>query len=172
MEAKEKNDNQRIAQLRELMQDALLGTRAHLSPEQMLEGLDHKAAGQQIPNSPHTIWQLIKHLNYWQDRFIARLEGLTTLPAKTSDDGWQFGAAPSDEMAWQQEVEKFLGSITYVKNVCLREAKCLDPKMGDYRSGFSIVQSMASHISYHMAEVVLLRRMLGAWPPPSGGYTW
>ena len=94
MESKEKKDNQRIAQLQELMQDALSGARAHLSSEQMLDGLDHKVAGQKIPNSPHTIWQLLKHLNYWQDRFIARLEGLTALPAKTSDDGWRFEAAP------------------------------------------------------------------------------
>jgi hypothetical protein len=39
-------------------------------------------------------------------------------------------------------------------------------------TSFNWLQTMASHISYHLGEVVLMRRMLGLWPPPSGGYTW
>jgi len=31
---------------------------------------------------------------------------------------------------------------------------------------------MAAHNSHHLGQVVLLRLMLGAWPPPSGSYTW
>ena len=172
METNTKNENYRIAQLQEVLGDALYGARSHLSPERILEGLDYELAGREIPNSPHTIWQLLKHLNYWQDRFIARLEGLKALPSKTSDDGWRFSGAPGDEMEWQEEVEKFLGGITYVQNICLKDTKCLDPQMGDYKDGFAVVQSMASHISYHLGELVLLRRIIGAWPPPSGGLTW
>jgi hypothetical protein len=29
-----------------------------------------------------------------------------------------------------------------------------------------------SHNSYHLGQVVLLRRMRGVWPPPGGGLTW
>jgi len=28
------------------------------------------------------------------------------------------------------------------------------------------------HGTYHLGQVVLIRRMLGAWPPPGGGDTW
>jgi uncharacterized damage-inducible protein DinB len=31
---------------------------------------------------------------------------------------------------------------------------------------------IGSHTSYHVGQVALLRQMLGAWPPPSGGVTW
>jgi uncharacterized damage-inducible protein DinB len=31
---------------------------------------------------------------------------------------------------------------------------------------------MAAHNSHHLGQVVLLRQILGAWPPPSGSYTW
>ncbi|GAC1419193.1 MAG: hypothetical protein NVSMB62_11680 [Acidobacteriaceae bacterium] len=30
----------------------------------------------------------------------------------------------------------------------------------------------AAHAAYHLGRVVLLRQMLGAWPPPAGGFTW
>lgn len=29
--------------------------------------------------------------------------------------------------------------------------------------------NLISHDSYHLGQIVLLRRLLGAWPPPSGG---
>jgi hypothetical protein len=31
---------------------------------------------------------------------------------------------------------------------------------------------MAAHNPHDLGQVVLLRQMLGAWPPPSGSYTW
>jgi hypothetical protein len=29
-----------------------------------------------------------------------------------------------------------------------------------------------AHNGHHLGQVVLMRQMLGAWPPPSGSYTW
>ena len=28
------------------------------------------------------------------------------------------------------------------------------------------------HNSYHVGQIILLRRLLKAWPPPGGGDTW
>ena len=35
-----------------------------------------------------------------------------------------------------------------------------------------VLRAMGNHISYHVAQIALLRRMMGAWPPPGGGDTW
>jgi len=32
-----------------------------------------------------------------------------------------------------------------------------------------MLQTVASHNSYHTGQVVLLRRILGAWPPETSG---
>jgi uncharacterized damage-inducible protein DinB len=34
------------------------------------------------------------------------------------------------------------------------------------------IEHTAAHTSHHLGQVILLRQMLGAWPPPSGSYTW
>jgi uncharacterized damage-inducible protein DinB len=34
------------------------------------------------------------------------------------------------------------------------------------------IQAIAAHNSYHLGQIVLIRRMLGAWPPPGGGDSW
>jgi len=158
--------------LRTLLSDALLGKRAHLSTERAFDGLTWRQTGLVVSNSPHTIWQLLKHLNYWQDRYISRIEGMKVLPAKTSDDGWKFDPAPPDEGTYNRELGKLLTGINYMTQTMLPQINCLKGPMGDYPNGFAVIQSMASHISYHLGEVILLRRMLGIWPPPSGGFTW
>ena len=156
----------------ELLCNALTGNRAHVNPERAFEGLTWRQVGAEVPGSPHTIWQLLKHLNYWQDRLISRIEGMKVLPAKTSDDGWKFDKAPVDEGCYRQELGKLLTGINYMTQTLLPENHSLIGSKGDYPHGFAVIQTMASHISYHLGEVVLLRRMLGLWPPPSGGYTW
>jgi uncharacterized damage-inducible protein DinB len=40
------------------------------------------------------------------------------------------------------------------------------------RTHLALLRAMASHNSYHAGQVVVLRQLLGSWPPPSGGLTW
>ncbi len=34
------------------------------------------------------------------------------------------------------------------------------------------LENLAAHNAYHFGRIVLLRRLLGIWPPASGGFTW
>ena len=31
---------------------------------------------------------------------------------------------------------------------------------------------IANHNAHHLGQVIVLRQMMGQWPPPSGGWTW
>ncbi|MGG3196403.1 hypothetical protein ABEP92_22145 [Priestia aryabhattai] len=33
-----------------------------------------------------------------------------------------------------------------------------------------LLRNIASHNSYHLGEIVIMRRLNGAWPPPTGGF--
>jgi len=35
-----------------------------------------------------------------------------------------------------------------------------------------VLHGMGSRVSDHFGQIALLRRMLGAWPPPGGGDPW
>jgi uncharacterized damage-inducible protein DinB len=35
-----------------------------------------------------------------------------------------------------------------------------------------VVWQTIVHNSHHLGQVVMVRRLLGAWPPPGGGDTW
>ena len=171
MESVKKQNPTQPELISEILSNALIGNRAHVRAERAFEGLNWRKSGIEVPNSPHTIWQLLKHMNYWQDRFISRIEGMKVLPAKTSDDGWKFDPCPPDEGTYQRELGKLLTGISYIAHL-LKKTNNLRSNKRDYPNGFAVIQAMASHLSYHLGEVVLLRRLSGAWPPPSGGYTW
>lgn len=43
---------------------------------------------------------------------------------------------------------------------------------GSGKSPLEMLIAVAAHNSYHAGQAVVLRQLLGMWPPPSGGLTW
>jgi hypothetical protein len=89
---------------------------------------------------------------------------------RSGSDG--FVADPSQKEL-DQEIRLFELGLQKVRSFLdeSEEAQIMVPS-GKYPTKYEMIQAMASHISYHMAEIVLLRRIFGAWPPRSGGMTW
>ncbi len=128
-----------------------------------------KWQGKKTENSPYTIWQILKHINFWQGRFISYIKKDLTPSSLSAKEGWAFPASPSSEDELQNEIDKFNSSLDEAMSLNKDE---LEKKAQQYKTGYDVLQAMASHISYHIGEIVFLRRMLGSWPPPSGGDTW
>lgn len=153
----------------ELFINALKGVNAHVNPVDVLEDLNVETAGKKIKNSPHTIWQILKHINYWQEKFISYIKDDLTPRPLSAKEGWDFPDSPQNDDELNDEIKKFSNGLSVMKNLTNDE---LGNKAKNYDSGFDVLQGMASHISYHIGEIVILRRMMGNWPPPSGGDTW
>jgi uncharacterized damage-inducible protein DinB len=154
---------------KEILANALNGLNAHINPGNAVEDLTLETAGKEIKNSPYTIWQILKHINFWQERFISYIKDNVTPTSLSAKEGWAFPASPSNEEELQNEIKRFKLSLSEAIN--FKDSK-LEKQAQKYKSGYDVLQAMASHISYHIGEIVLLRRMLGSWPPPSGGDTW
>ena len=61
--------------LHRILIGAISGKNAHLSINKALNGLKLDISGKKVINTPYTIWQLLNHLNYWQAKFLQKLEG-------------------------------------------------------------------------------------------------
>lgn len=155
--------------LYETVVNALNGVNAHVNPRNVVEDLNIEIAGKEIKSSPYTIWQVLKHINYWQEKFISCIKDKSTPPAITAKEGWSFPKSPQNEKELKNEIQKFTSSLD--EAISFNEIE-LRKTAQKYKSGYDVLQSMASHISYHIGEIVLLRRIIGDWPPPSGGDTW
>ena len=144
------------------------GTGAHASTGGSLEDLDEEQAAARPAGSPHSCHDILLHMVFWQDLFLARLEERPApLPAR-AEDGWP----PAGRNRWTDTLGRFSRGLEAAKEHAREDdlASTLPDWRGIRRGeGLSI---LAQHNSYHLGQIVLLRRMLGAWPPPAGGDTW
>jgi len=134
--------------LTDLLKGALNGLNAHVPPDRALENLKLNITGRKILNTPYTIWQLIKHMNYWNGKFVGRLEGKKVKYDLTWQEGWEETLNASNQKELDKEINRLLGFVTLVKEY-LEKGFPSEFRDENYDSSFHLVQAMASHLSYH-----------------------
>ncbi len=149
------------------MEIALQREAANVTAAKALEGLNLSLAGAKIPGSPHTIWQLIKHLVFWHDLMLDYAEEKPVAFPETPEPGWDFPEAPENQDELDATATHFITRIDQaVKLVKDVEAS------GNLTTDHPVFElhMAVGHTAYHLGQIVLLRSQLNAWPPPSGGY--
>jgi uncharacterized damage-inducible protein DinB len=128
---------------------------------------------------PHSIWQLVWHMNFWMEYEIRRLAGSPIPYPERAALGWPAELAP-DDGAWRQEAERFaelLGRLAALAGgspeELARPVPAGHPSEAQHASSVeAVLWQTLVHNSHHLGQVVLVRRALGAWPPASGSDTW
>jgi len=148
---------------------ALSGEGAHVEAQDVVAGLDWKSAGIAPPGAPHTVFQLVNHLIYWQDWVVRWLDGRDPPLPDAASESWPGRAAPRNAAEWRTAVRRFRRGL----DVLTRRSGAADLfDTGNGKSPLEMLQTIASHNSYHIGQIAVVRRMIGKWPPPSGGLTW
>ena len=132
-------------------------------------GLGLKAAGARPEGAPHSIYQLLNHISYWQDWVLKWLDGEDPPAPKHASGGWPGEPVPVNAREWLRAVRTFQTGLAKLDRQT-RGSELLVVRGKYTRMGMLL--AIASHNSYHAGQVVALRQRLGAWPPPSGGLTW
>lgn len=149
---------------------SLVGERGHIRIARALPDIDVELAGRTHEAMPYTIYQLVKHMHYWQNFMLEHVEGRKPqMPANVSES-WPVETGPQDEETWKEDIRSFLSGIDQAVSIA-ETAQLNDPLLyfpGETKGG--LLRNIASHNSYHLGEIVLLRRFYGAWPPPGGGF--
>jgi uncharacterized damage-inducible protein DinB len=150
---------------------ALTGEWSHVSPTQALEGLDWRTAGERPGGSPYSVFRVLNHMVFWQEIYLDHLRGQTPPPVPHDIDGWPGSDRPASAEEWAQAIARFQEGLGEAN--ALARAEGLDePLSGRIPTRHDALHLIASHNGYHVGQIVLLRRMLVAWPPPGGGDTW
>lgn len=141
----------------------------------VLSGLTEDLTQQTPAGAPHSIADIVAHLDFWQTWALVNIQGdVQTLPARAAL-GW-----PKPK-PWDELCEHFLVSLERAQSLCdddILLQKPFDPegKLGASFSTFSVAEALLDiivvHNAHHMGQIILLRRMLNAWPPEGGGMTW
>jgi uncharacterized damage-inducible protein DinB len=155
--------------LKKMIGGALSGKDAHVEVRKAVEGLDWKITGERPGGAPHSIFQLLNHVVFWQEWAVKWLDGEKPAIPKHAAGSWPGGEGPANAGEWEQTLQRLDRALDALTDRSAT-ADLLEKRGG--KSRVEMLQTIASHTSYHIGQLVSVRQMLGAWPPPSGGVTW
>jgi len=161
------------------LEQVLGGDSAHTEPAAILEGLSSEAAAIKVTGAPRNIYEELWHIAFWQQMTLDWVRGIETpYPLRPENAFPTANDAARD--SWDQLRQRFLSGSQQAVAIA-RESSRLDVKVNcPSRPGMPVrvmtvreqLESLGAHNAYHFGRIVLLRQLLGAWPPPSGGFTW
>jgi uncharacterized damage-inducible protein DinB len=155
--------------------EILVDTFAHMPPRQLLDGLTDDDAERKCAPLPHSIAEVVAHLEFWQAWFLKRCQGEAAPMAASAAAGWP-GAGPG---GWPALRARFLDGLEHAaalggengRRDALVTPAIEFPPLARMTVG-DVVVHLATHNAHHLGQVVLLRQLVGCWPPPAGSYTW
>jgi uncharacterized damage-inducible protein DinB len=159
--------------------ELLRGKGAHADPIACVEDLSAELAARQVAGFPHTIGQLVFHMNYWMEYELRRTRG--DRPAYPEHNSESFpDAAPLEERKWSQLRARMVDLLGEFAELAKSSAPELQREIKSTHDGDkkvagtleAVLWQMVAHNSYHVGQIALLRRALGAWPPRAGGDSW
>jgi len=160
--------------------ELLYGKAAHANPLACIEDVSPELAGRLTDHFPHSIFQLTAHMNYWMDYELCRIRGEKPVYPAHASESWPLHAAPAAENEWQAVVLRFgqllaeLATLAELSSeVLARPVEATHPTHGKHTSSLlAVLWQTLVHNSYHVGQIAMLRRALGAWPPSAGGDSW
>lgn len=157
------------------MRELLIQTLAYIPPANALDGLSAADAERRLERANHSIAELVAHLHFWQSWFCSRCEGKHEPMVASASQGWP-AVAPG---SWPELRQRFLDGLE--RAAALGEgparadaavAPAIEfPPLARYTVRDALVH-VAQHNAHHLGQIILLRQLMGLWPPPSGSWTW
>jgi hypothetical protein len=152
--------------LREHLLYLLRGGGAHLDFEKAVAGLPDELRGARPPGVPHTPWRLLDHLRIaqWDILELSRNPGHVSPPFP--EGYWPQGDAPADPGAWDRSVAAFRADLRAMQDMVADPATDLFAPLphGEGQTVLREALLVADHNAYHLGQLVVVRRLLNAWP--------
>jgi hypothetical protein len=151
--------------LRQHLIELLTGGHAHAKFDDAIRGLPAKLRGAKPDNFPHSPWMLLEHLRIAQEDILAFSRNPKYEAPKWPDDYWPKAAAPRNAAAWTKSVQQFRADAkTMQKLVANPKTDLFAPiPWGEGQTILREALLLADHNSYHIAQLIDARRLLGAW---------
>ena len=158
--------------------ELLRGKGAHADSLACVEDISAEVAARQVAGFPHSIGQLVFHINYWMEYELRRIRGQR--PEYPEHNSESFPAVTLGDGEWDQlraRMRELLGEFAALAKSSPQELQREVESAHDGDKNVAgtveaVLWQTVAHTSYHVGQIALIRRVLGAWPPRGGGDTW
>jgi uncharacterized damage-inducible protein DinB len=159
------------SELKSQLKALLDGGQAHAKLDEAVKDMPYDKQGIVPEGLPYSAWQLLEHIRMAQLdilEFSDNADG-SYKPMKWPGDYWPKDAAPPDEHAWNKSVAALRKDrIAFEKLLEERDLTEVFPWADNNQNLLREALLIADHESYHTGEIIVTRRLLGAWKPKKG----
>jgi len=151
--------------LRDHLLELLGGGHAHATFDAAVADFPAGLRGKKPKGAEHTAWQLLEHLRIAQWDILEFSRDRKHVSPKWPDGYWPKTDAPPSTAAWNNSIRKFRADLAAMtKLVSEKKSDLFKPlPWGDGQTLLREALLVADHNAYHIGQLVLLRRLLGAW---------
>jgi uncharacterized damage-inducible protein DinB len=133
-----------------------------------LDGLTTEQASWKAGEQTNSIWEIVNHLIYWNERYYDRFQGVAAWETSSENDNT---FAPIDGWNWQETVEKcYLILSKWIDAMENSEEDKLDALANenlDY-AWSSVLSNLTLHNAYHIGQIVYIRKQQLSWDSAKG----
>ena len=154
-------------ELRKQLAALLTGGQAHLEFEDAVADFPAELRGVVPDGLPYSAWQIVEHIRIAQ-RDILNFSAPPTggyHGLKWPEEYWPKDPAPASVEAWDRSIAMIEADRDKFKALIARpEADLAKPFL--WGTGQNLLREallIADHTAYHTGELIVLRRLLGAW---------
>jgi uncharacterized damage-inducible protein DinB len=147
------------------LRELLRGGSAHVKFRPALAGWPHALRGVRPKGASHTAWQLLEHMRIAQWDILEFSRNASHVSPEFPSGYWPATEAPPDAAAWDRSVAAFAAELKQMEDLVSDPATDLFGRI-PHGEGQTILREalvLADHNAYHLGQLVMLRRQLGAW---------
>jgi hypothetical protein len=151
--------------LRRHIADLLSGKGAHADFKQAATGVPAELRGAKPEGAPHSAWELVEHMRIAQWDILEFCRNPKYVSPKWPVGYWPQSAKPQNASAWSKSVRSFQRDLEAMRRLVLSAKTDLFAKIpwGDGQTILREALILADHNAYTIGQIVLIRRLLGAW---------
>ena len=151
--------------VREQLLALLRGGNAHATIDDVLKNFPVKLRGVKPKDAPHTAWQLLEHMRIAQWDILEFSRDAKHTSPSWPEGYWPDAEEPPSSGAWDDSVKAVKRDLKALQKLVEDPKTDLHAKIphGTGQTIFREALLAADHNAYHLGQLVLLRRLLGAW---------
>jgi len=151
--------------LREQLVWLLDGGHAHAKFDDVVASFPAKLRGEKPAGLPYSAWRLLEHMRIAQWDMLEFSRDPNHESPEWPRGYWPLSDAPASEAAWEKSIKDFRSDLRQtMKLVSDPKSDLYTPfPWGDGQNLLREALQIADHNAYHLGELLVVRRLLGAW---------
>ncbi len=151
--------------LRKHLLELLRGGSAHLQFEAALADFPRKLRGVKPAGLDFTAWRLLEHMRIAQWDILKFSRNPKHVSPEFPAGYWPQTDAPPNAAAWEKSVAGFRADLKAMQRLVEDPATDLFAPIphGEGQTILREAMLVVDHNAYHLGQLVMLRRLLGAW---------